>query len=94
MMKNLKKYRIILFLLISYSLNSQWGIAYNEGWGNRDLKSYPNFFSSIDYVGDGINGHRLDIYFPTSMKINLNNLSVLELNKKYDEINRIRGIHA
>ncbi len=92
MMKNLKKYRIVLFLLISYSLNSQWGIAYNEGWGNRDLKSYPNFFSSIDYVGDGINGHRLDIYFPTSMKVNLNNLSVLALNKKYDEINKVSSL--
>jgi len=80
-----------IFLIISYSSHSQWGIAYNEGWGNRDLLSYPNFFSSVDYVGDGINGHRLDIYYPKGMSVNLNNIGVLALNKQYDEIDKVIG---
>ena len=62
---NNKIFIALIFSLITFSSQSQWGIAYGAGWGNADLKSYPNFFSSIDYVGDGINGHRLDIYFPT-----------------------------
>ena len=73
-MKN--KFLIILILVFKTFLSqSQWGIAYNEGWGNRDTR-YPNFFSSLDYVGDGINGHRLDLYYPIGMEINLNNIGV------------------
>ena len=88
---NNKIFIALIFSLITFSSQSQWGIAYGAGWGNADLKSYPNFFSSIDYVGDGINGHRLDIYFPTSMKVNLNNLGVLALNKKFNEINELKN---
>ena len=76
-------------ILISLSLESQWGIAYGAGWGNQDLKSYPNFFKSIDYVGDGINGHRMDIYFPSTMKVNLNNIFIDALNKNYEKINNV-----
>ena len=54
---------------------SQWSIAYNEEWGNRNSR-YPNFFSSLNYVGDGINGLRLDLYYPIGMEINLNNIGV------------------
>ena len=79
----------LIFTLITFSSESQWGIAYGTGWGNQGMESYPNFFSSIDYVGDGVKGHRLDIYFPTSMKVNLNNIGVLALNKKYEDINKI-----
>ena len=74
---NIKLFFTIILALIPFSLYSQWRIAYNEGGGNRDLKSYPNFFSSIDYVGDGINGHWLALYFTPSMKLNLNNLLYL-----------------
>ena len=43
----------------------------------------------MDYVGDGINGHRLDLYYPIGMEINLNNIGVLALNKQYEELNKI-----
>ena len=86
---NLKSLLFISSLFISFSLMSQWGIAYSSGWGNSGLESYPNFFKSIDYVGDGINGHRLDIYYPTELKVNLNNLGVLALNQQYDKINKV-----
>ena len=75
---NLKSLLFISSLFISFSLMSQWGVAYSSGWGNSGLESYPNFFKSIDYVGDGINGHRLDIYYPTELKINLNNLEIFK----------------
>ena len=86
---NLKSLLFISSLFISFSLMSQWGVAYSSGWGNSGLESYPNFFKSIDYVGDGINGHRLDIYYPTELKINLNNLGVLALNQQYDKIEKV-----
>ena len=63
-MLSYKTFFSVFCIIMSFGLKSQWGIAYNQGWGNRDLNSYPNYFSSVDYVGDGINGHRLDIYFP------------------------------
>ena len=86
-MKN-KFFLILILVLQTFLSQSQWGIAYNEGWGNRDTR-YPNFFSSLDYVGDGINGHRLDIYYPIGMEINLNNIGVLALNKQYEELNKV-----
>ena len=54
-MKN-KIFLILILIFKTFLSQSQWGIAYNEGWGNRNSR-YPNFFSSLDYVGDGINGH-------------------------------------
>ena len=81
----------LIFSLITFSLQSQWGISYSDGWGKSEMELYPNFFSSIDYVGDGINGHRLDIYFPTSMKVNINNLGVLALNNKFEDITKINS---
>lgn len=86
-MKN-KIFLILILVFKTFLSQSQWGIAYNEGWGNRNSR-YPNFFSSLDYVGDGINGHRLDLYYPTGMEINLNNIGVLALNKQYEELNKI-----
>ena len=40
---NIKLFFTIILAMVPFSLYSQWGIAYNEGWGNKDLKSYPNF---------------------------------------------------
>ena len=85
---NSKAFLSLFFLLVTFSSLSQWGIAYGSGWGNQGLKYYPNFFKSVDYVGDGINGHRMDIYFPSTMKVNLNNIFIDALNKKYDKIDK------
>ena len=90
-MLSYKTFFSVFCIIMSFGLKSQWGIAYNQGWGNRDLNSYPNYFSSVDYVGDGINGHRLDIYFPNEMEVNLNNLGVLALNKDYNKIEEIKS---
>jgi len=85
----IKKKFLLIFVIISFSAKCQWGAAYSEGWGNREMKLYPNFFSSIDYVGDSINGHRLDIYFPKEINTNLNNLAIYGLNKEYDKIDKV-----
>ena len=85
---NSKAFLSLFFLLVTFSSLSQWGIAYGSGWGNQGLKYYPNFFKSVDYVGDGINGHRMDIYFPSTMKVNLNNIFIDALSKKYDKIDK------
>ena len=85
----IKKKILLIFVIISFSAKCQWGVAYSEGWGNREMKVYPNFFSSIDYVGDNINGHRLDIYYPKEIYTNLNNLTIYSLNKEYDKIDKV-----
>ena len=67
---------IIFFCLSSFSF-----------WPDSKI---PNpTFSNIDYVGDGIRGHRLDIYYPKEIGLKLRNIHLMGMNKQYDKIDQI-----